>query len=108
MRRAKTTKRTRSTTLPAASTSNRARQRRHTRRPATSAANSLPGGGSLLLVNMIPKSLSDETNQDSETSLAVNPSDINQIVGTAFTPDPLGGSLAPIFVSEDGGTSWQL
>src|SRR5207248_411427 len=40
--------------------------------------------------------------------LAVNPSNTNQIVGTAFTPDPLGGSLAPIFVSEDGGTAWQL
>jgi hypothetical protein len=68
----------------------------------------LPGGGTLLLVNMIPRSLSDETNQDSEPTLAVNPRDPNLIVGTAFTPDPLEGSMAPVFVSNDGGRSWSL
>ena len=62
----------------------------------------------LLLVNMIPKSLSHETAQDSEPSIAVNPSSPNQIVGTAFTPDPMGGPTAPIFVSNDGGRTWAL
>ncbi len=71
-------------------------------------AGTLPGGGQLLLVNMIPRSLSDETNQDSEPSLAVNPQNTDQIVGTAFTPDPLGGNLAPVFISTDGGSTWRL
>ena len=63
----------------------------------------------VLVVNMIPRSLSGETAQDSEPTLAVNPANPQQIVGTAFTPDPLGGtSLAPIFVSSDGGQTWAL
>jgi len=77
-------------------------------RNAGSAGGVLPGGGRLLLVNMIPRSLSDETEQDSEPSLAVNPRNINQIVGTAFTPDPLRGNLAPVFISNDGGNTWRL
>jgi hypothetical protein len=76
--------------------------RRRVRRKATAAATSL------LLVNMIPKSLSHETEQDSEPSIAVNPSKPNQIVGTAFTPDPMGAPTAPIFISGDGGRTWVL
>src|SRR3954463_2134740 len=72
------------------------------------AAAALPGGGRLLLVNMIPRSLSDETEQDSEPSLAVNPKNVDQIVGTAFTPDPLRGNFAPVFLSTDGGNTWRL
>jgi len=60
------------------------------------------------VVNMIPKSLSGEHNQDSEPNLAVNPANPKQIVGTAFTPNPTGGSFAPIFVSSDGGATWAL
>lgn len=60
------------------------------------------------VVNMIPQSLSGETNQDSEPNLAVNPNNFNQMAATAFTPNPSGGSLAPIFVSSDGGQSWSL
>jgi hypothetical protein len=60
------------------------------------------------VVNMIPKSLSGETNQDSEPNLAVNPHNPLQIVGTAFTPNPSGGTLAPIYVSSDGGQTWAL
>ena len=64
----------------------------------------------LLLVNMIPNSLSGETEQDSEPMLAVNPNNPQQIVGTAFTPNPMGSSstLAPVFVSTDGGHTWTL
>jgi hypothetical protein len=60
------------------------------------------------VVNMIPRSLSNEENQDSEPSVAVNPANPQEIVGTAFTPDPLGGPLAPVFVSTDGGVTWAL
>ena len=60
------------------------------------------------VVNMIPQSLSNETFQDSEPNLAVNPANPLQIAGTAFTVDPAGGSNAPIFVSTDGGNTWSL
>jgi hypothetical protein len=63
---------------------------------------------SVLLVNMIPRALSGEFHQDSEPHLTVNPANPLQIVGTAFTPDPGGGSNAPIFVSTDGGNTWTL
>jgi hypothetical protein len=48
----------------------------------------------LQIVNMIPKSLSGETDQDSEPNLAVNPEQPNQIVATAFTQDPMNGNRA--------------
>src|SRR5437899_4165581 len=65
-------------------------------------------GGGVVVVNMIPRSLSRETNQDSEPAITVNPADPTQIVGTAFTPDPMGGAFGPIFVSTDGGSTWRL
>ena len=46
---------------------------------------------SVQVVNMIPRSLSDEVEQDSEPSITVNPANPQEIVGTAFTPDPFGG-----------------
>lgn len=60
------------------------------------------------VVNMIPNSLSGETSQDSEPSLAVNPANPLQMAATAFTPDPLSGPLAPIYTTTDGGKSWAL
>jgi hypothetical protein len=60
------------------------------------------------LINMIPKSLSGETHQDSEPHLTVNPSNPLQIAATAFTPNPGGGALAPLYVSVDGGNTWVL
>jgi hypothetical protein len=60
------------------------------------------------VVNMIPASLSGETIQDSEPNLAVNPAKPTDMVGTAFTPAPMGGSFAPIYVSTDGGSTWSL
>jgi len=62
----------------------------------------------LIIVNMTPASLSGETRQDSEPNIAVDPGNPATIVATAFTPDPLGGSNAPVYVSSDGGLSWQL
>lgn len=60
------------------------------------------------VVNLIPNSLSGESNQDSEPNIAVNPVTAADIVATAFTPAPLGGSFAPIYVSTDGGNTWAL
>ena len=64
--------------------------------------------GTVSVVNIIPQSLSGEMNQDSEPNLAVNPADTTQMVATAFTPPPMGGANAPIFISTDGGATWSL
>jgi hypothetical protein len=66
------------------------------------------GAGGVFVVNIIPKALSNETHQDSEPHLTVNPSNPKQIVATAFTPDPGGGVNAPIFLSVDNGASWMI
>lgn len=65
-------------------------------------------GGRVIVVNMVPRSLSSETNQDSEPTIAVNPANPLQIAATAFTPDPMGGAFAPIYISTDGGNTWSL
>src|SRR5882757_8153162 len=62
----------------------------------------------ITIVNMIPMSLSSEENQDSEPNLTVNAANPQQMAGTAFTPDPAGSANAPIFVSTDGGNTWDL
>lgn len=62
------------------------------------------------VVNMIPASLSAETNQDSEPFLAIHPTNSQWMAASAFTPNP-GGQLsttAPIYVSQDGGQTWTL
>lgn len=61
----------------------------------------------IVIVNMIPASLSGEVNQDSEPNIAVNPADPNLIVATAFTPAP-SGHTAPVYLSTDGGHTWSL
>jgi hypothetical protein len=60
------------------------------------------------VVNMIPAALSGETNQDSEPNLAVNPNNVSEIAGSAFTRGAgiCPNNLAPIFVSTDGGSVW--
>ncbi|HET6331400.1 MAG TPA: PKD domain-containing protein, partial [Holophagaceae bacterium] len=63
---------------------------------------------SVTVVNMTPRSLSGETNCDGEPSIAVNPANPLQMAGTAFTPDPAAGSMAPYYVSTDGGNTWTL
>ena len=89
-------------------------RRRPTTRRARSAAprrtsGPKPSGPSLaLVINMVPKSLSGETSQDSEPHLTVNAAKPKQIVGTAFTPDPAGGPRAPIYISANGGLTWKL
>jgi hypothetical protein len=62
----------------------------------------------ITVLNIIPNALSGESNQDSEPNIAVNPANPKEIAISAFTPDPMGGSNAPIFVSTDGGSTWAL
>jgi len=61
------------------------------------------------LVDLIPASLSGETNQDSEPFLAVQATNPQVMVASAFTPNPVSSSSnAPVYVSQDGGNSWVL
>ncbi|HYR91649.1 MAG TPA: hypothetical protein VE422_46785 [Terriglobia bacterium] len=60
------------------------------------------------VINMIPNSLSGETQRDSEPNVSVNPANPQQIAASAFTPDPANSGNAPIFVSTDGGNTWVL
>ncbi|MFI5799246.1 hypothetical protein [Streptomyces sp. NPDC051677] len=62
----------------------------------------------LKVVNITPVALSGDVSQDGEPSIAVNPERPNEIVATAFTPDPMGGPLAPVYVSTNGGDTWTL
>jgi len=61
------------------------------------------------VINMIPNSQSNETNQDSEPNLAVDPTNTNRIVGSAFTLNPTGANnVAPVFISTDRGNTWDM
>ena len=61
------------------------------------------------VINMIPATLSSETNQDSEPDITVNPNDPDVIVASAFTPNPTGATAtAPVFISSNGGSTWVL
>src|SRR5260370_16490311 len=64
---------------------------------------------SVKLVDLIPASLSDETNQDSEPFLAIQTANPQVMVASAFTPNPVSASgNAPVYVSQDSGNSWVL
>ena len=82
--------------------------KKRTRTPKAKAKKATHAAGQVLVVNMIPKSLSGETEQDSEPTIAVNPKNPLQIAATAFTPDPSRGPRAPIYISTDGGNTWTL
>ncbi|MFF9850716.1 hypothetical protein [Streptomyces litmocidini] len=60
------------------------------------------------VVDITPVALSGDRTQDGEPSLAVNPEHPDEMVATAFTPDPMGGPLAPVYVSTDGGNTWVM
>ncbi len=60
------------------------------------------------VVNIIPASLSGETNQDSEPFLAVQTANPQVMVASAFTPNPSGTGRAPVYISQDGGNTWTL
>jgi hypothetical protein len=63
---------------------------------------------SITVINMIPRGLSYENNQDSEPNLAVNPVNVNQMAGSAFTPGLgfCGAETAPIYISLNAGNTW--
>jgi hypothetical protein len=82
--------------------------RKNVRRGALKKKKAAPKAASVLVVNMMPRGLSGESNQDSEPTIAVNPANPLQIAGSAFTPDPGNGNLAPIYISADGGNTWTL
>ncbi|HYT70426.1 MAG TPA: sialidase family protein [Gemmatimonadales bacterium] len=76
-----------------------------------------PGGGGgaagppgVRVADMIPASLSGETEQDAEPFLAVHPSNPGLMAASAFTPNPGGpaSGTAPIYVTEDSGRTWTL
>src|SRR5467141_4093635 len=61
------------------------------------------------VVDLIPASLSGETNQDSEPFLAVQAANPQVMVASAFTPNPISSAgNAPVYVSEDAGNTWIL
>src|SRR5258708_26549185 len=61
------------------------------------------------VVDLIPASLSGETNQDSEPFLAVQAANPQVMVSSAFTPNPISSTgNAPVYVSEDAGNTWVL
>jgi hypothetical protein len=68
-----------------------------------------PANLAIKVVDLIPASLSGETNQDSEPFLAIQTANPQVMVASAFTPNPFSSSgNAPVYVSQDGGKSWAL
>ena len=68
-----------------------------------------PSTPSIKVVDLIPASLSGETNQDSEPFLAIQKDNPQVMVASAFTPNPFSNTgNAPVYVSQDGGKSWVL
>jgi hypothetical protein len=59
------------------------------------------------VIDVIPNAASAETEQNSEPSLAVNPSNPNQMISGAFSSTPSGNDLSsPYWQSTNGGKSW--
>ena len=58
------------------------------------------------IVDIIPASMSDETERNSEPSISVDPTNPQRIVASVFVHAPAGMNLAPLFVSTDGGNNW--
>jgi hypothetical protein len=68
-----------------------------------------PASLQVKVVNLIPASLSGETNQDSEPFLAIQSANPQIMVASAFTPNPVSkAGNAPVYVSQDGGNTWTL
>lgn len=66
-------------------------------------------GPSIKVVDLIPASLSGESNQDSEPFLAIQTANPQVMVASAFTPNPFSSTgNAPVFVTQDGGNTWVL
>jgi hypothetical protein len=70
------------------------------------AQGALPPARSVTVVDIIPESLSGETNMNCEPNLTVDPVDPLQIAASARLPEPMGRKMSVVFVSADGGTTW--
>ncbi|MEP6621727.1 MAG: hypothetical protein ABJE47_20540 [bacterium] len=69
------------------------------------------GAQRIRVVNMIPRSLSHEHEENSEPSVTVNPVDPSFVVGTAYTiytNNYCDKAHSPAFVSSDSGETWSL
>src|SRR5258705_7690774 len=64
------------------------------------------GARSVTVVDIIPESLSGETNMNCEPNLTVDPADALQIAASARLPEPMGRKMSVVFVSAEGGTTW--
>ncbi len=61
------------------------------------------------VINMMPNAQSNETSQDSEPNIAVDPENVNNMVGSAFTFNPTGATAtAPVYISTNKGATWVL
>jgi hypothetical protein len=68
-----------------------------------------PASSSVKVIDVIPASLSGESNQDSEPFLAIQSANPQVMVASAFTPNPFSSTgNAPVYVSQDGGKTWAL
>ena len=68
-----------------------------------------PAPPSIKVIDLVPASLSGESNQDSEPFLAIQTANPQVMVASAFTPNPFSSTgNAPVYVSQDGGNSWVL
>src|SRR5438094_10065662 len=68
-----------------------------------------PDPPSIKVVDLIPASLSGESNQDSEPFLAIQNQNPQVMVASAFTPNPFSMTgNAPLYVSQAGGKTWVL
>jgi hypothetical protein len=70
------------------------------------AQSEFPPVRSVTVVDIIPESLSGESNMNCEPNLTVNPADPSQIAASARLPEPMGRKMSVVFVSADSGTTW--
>jgi len=62
----------------------------------------------LVLVDMIPESLSDEADQESGPVLAVNPAPDHRLLVAGSSSGRMRPPHSALYVSQDGGWTWQL
>src|SRR6476620_3679762 len=68
-----------------------------------------PVQAQISVINIVPNTRSFDSLHDSEPNLAVNPADPRKMAVSAFTSlDRYDFTLAPIYISLDGGNEWFL
>jgi hypothetical protein len=74
--------------------------------PALALAAPRQARAQLQVVDMIPQAMSDETRDNPEPYLAVNPANPRLLAATVFMATPAGSPNGPLLVSTDGGATW--